>query len=360
MAARVAVIGSGIAGLSAADELMKAGSDVVVLEKEARVGGRMSNEMLGSLKVVTGASVLFGFYRDMRELIRETGLADRVVDYPDGEAATLVTAAGEFDVDASGSPLQLLRTRALGLPSKLRLPTLLPDLYDARRRTDPNMAHTAEHLDDESLAEYLPRKVGRDLLDNIVEPFFRANWNWEPENISKAYFVPLMAHLGGRLRPFTFHYVLKTPPPRFSRFYGRTHPSKLTIFSGHPGDPNVPGKAPHLYCELSPQAVVEYLERGKEGIDDYVRPYVRELYPELDDQIAEIHEQWWDTMLPTFPPGYIRDLAAFLRAQQRSPLPRLAFVGDYLSHAHTGGACASGVRTGRRLAQELRDGGAKG
>ena len=38
---RIAVIGAGIAGLTCAYELQKAGFDVVVLEKNSYVGGRM-------------------------------------------------------------------------------------------------------------------------------------------------------------------------------------------------------------------------------------------------------------------------------------------------------------------------------
>ncbi|MGV0800149.1 FAD-dependent oxidoreductase, partial [Mycolicibacterium elephantis] len=43
----VAVIGAGLAGLTAARELRRAGVDVVVLEARDRVGGRTLNHRLG-------------------------------------------------------------------------------------------------------------------------------------------------------------------------------------------------------------------------------------------------------------------------------------------------------------------------
>jgi monoamine oxidase len=68
---RVAVIGSGIAGLSAAHDLRKAGFEVVVLERDRIPGGRMADTMVGSLRVNTGASILFTFCHDMLPLVQE-------------------------------------------------------------------------------------------------------------------------------------------------------------------------------------------------------------------------------------------------------------------------------------------------
>jgi len=444
---RIAVIGSGISGLSAAYELHKTGAEVVVLESGDMPGGRMGDTLMGSFRVETGASVLFSFYDDMLELIRDVGIEDRVEPMAYGEASTVASAEGEYFINAGASALQLLRTPALSWRSKLRLPLLLPDIWRARKRTNPNLAHTAAHLDDESLADYLSRKVGGDFLENYIEPFFRANWNWEPENISKAYFLSLLPHIGGPLEVFTFkdgvglltrtlaarldvrlgstverirpqsdgkgrvveyrdaggeqrldanfvvvavqgnrvaniiadltpdereffgairytplgvvHYVLDRTPVPFDRFYARSHPSPFAIYVASPGDPSKPDVPPSLYCELTPQRVEEYMQRHSEkGLEAFVRPLAREMYPELDAQVTEAHEQWWDEMLPAFYPGYIRKMARFLESHEVSKR-EVVFCGDYLSHAHTGGACASGRRAARNLIAHWRLGAAE-
>jgi oxygen-dependent protoporphyrinogen oxidase len=68
----------------------------------------------------------------------------------------------------------------------------------------PKPRRNGHYLDGESLLSWATRRVGQDFLENILEPFFRVNWAWEPEDISKAYFLPLFAHSGGRTKVFTF------------------------------------------------------------------------------------------------------------------------------------------------------------
>ena len=52
LAADVAMVGAGLAGLSAAEALSDAGRSVIVLEADERVGGRTLNHDLGDGKVV--------------------------------------------------------------------------------------------------------------------------------------------------------------------------------------------------------------------------------------------------------------------------------------------------------------------
>jgi monoamine oxidase len=72
---RVVVVGAGLAGLVAADELARAGVEVVVLEARSRVGGRVWSERLPNGAVVEmGAEFILPGNTAIRELVGRFGL----------------------------------------------------------------------------------------------------------------------------------------------------------------------------------------------------------------------------------------------------------------------------------------------
>jgi monoamine oxidase len=71
----VAVLGAGLAGLSAARDLTRSGADVVVLEARERPGGRVEAVTLADGRVVQAGGEVFGHdHRAYRELVDELGL----------------------------------------------------------------------------------------------------------------------------------------------------------------------------------------------------------------------------------------------------------------------------------------------
>ena len=77
---RVVVVGAGIAGLSAAHDLIKAGADVIVLESEARAGGVIGTERPDNRWIVEGGPDSFlAADQDIPRLAGELGIPDRIV-----------------------------------------------------------------------------------------------------------------------------------------------------------------------------------------------------------------------------------------------------------------------------------------
>ena len=76
----IAVVGAGIAGLSAAWELARQGGDVTILDAEPRAGGVIVTERRDGFVVEGGPDGFLAAEPDIQDLAREIGIGDRLVD----------------------------------------------------------------------------------------------------------------------------------------------------------------------------------------------------------------------------------------------------------------------------------------
>src|SRR5256885_15753848 len=76
----VAVVGAGLAGLSAAWELSRAGADVVVLDARREPGGMIVTDRHGGFIVEGGPDGFLAAEPDIQELARHLGIEGRLVD----------------------------------------------------------------------------------------------------------------------------------------------------------------------------------------------------------------------------------------------------------------------------------------
>jgi oxygen-dependent protoporphyrinogen oxidase len=151
---KVAVIGAGIAGLSCAYELKKAGLDVVVIEKESFVGGRMAGRKKDGLMFDIGADHLCNLYYHMREYCEELGIPWQKMEFL------------KYGLFKDGEVVR--PTKAISAMAKLRL-TLQ---YLKRRKVKDffDLTHAA-HYDTENAREYMDKKIGKNATDYLVDSF---------------------------------------------------------------------------------------------------------------------------------------------------------------------------------------------
>ena len=198
---RTAVVGAGLAGLTAARELARAGHQVVVLEARDRVGGRVwSRELDNGAIVEMGAEFLLPGNTAVRELAQEYGLRfwDKGMRYgqreprgADTDAAELVAAAGVVEralqtVDSDMSARRFLES--LDIPAGAREALLARVEISSANSVDLVAARDLAglaHVDDDPAPSIaggngrLPRALAEELGDalHLGSPVQRIAWS---------------------------------------------------------------------------------------------------------------------------------------------------------------------------------------
>jgi len=195
---RVVVIGAGIAGLAAAHRLVeetKAKSielDVLLMEKENRLGGTILTEKHEGFVIEGGPDCFLSEKPWALDLAERIGITDRV----DG---TVEKNKGVFMM--WGSKLHPLPEGVfLMVPTKL-MPLFTSSLLSWRGKLrmalEPFVSKRTGGKE-ESLAEFVTRRLGREALERIAEPLVAGIHAGEPEGMSLEASFPRFKQLEDR------------------------------------------------------------------------------------------------------------------------------------------------------------------
>ena len=159
----VAIVGGGIAGLSAAYDLQARGLSVRVLEASARVGGVIATERFDGWVIDGGPDSLLVQKPAAVTLCRELGIADQLLSTLTPRTA-FVLRDGRLHAIAEGSFLgfpitfgALARSRLFSLAGKARM---AGEVIVPRRTID----------EDESIGAFVSRRFGREAVDYLADP----------------------------------------------------------------------------------------------------------------------------------------------------------------------------------------------
>ena len=151
---RVAVVGGGVAGLTAAYELGQAGVDVLVLEGSDRVGGKLRLAEVDGVTLDVGAEALLARRSEATDLCAAIGLGDAIV-----HPATLSAAIWTRDA------LRPMPPTVMGIPADIDA-LMASGIVERPPVSRPAPAPA----DDVSVGEFVRDRVGEEVLERLVEP----------------------------------------------------------------------------------------------------------------------------------------------------------------------------------------------
>ncbi|MFF9376553.1 protoporphyrinogen oxidase [Streptomyces griseoluteus] len=176
----VVVIGAGVAGLAAAHRALARGARVTVLEATDRVGGKLLPGEIAGLRVDLGAESMLARRPEAVGLAREVGLGDRL--RPPSTATASIWTRDALRPMPKG--------HVMGVPgTAAALSGLLSAEGLARIERDAELPPT-EVGDDVAVGEYVAARMGREVVDRLVEPLLGGVYAGDAYRLSLRSAVP--------------------------------------------------------------------------------------------------------------------------------------------------------------------------
>ncbi len=181
---KIIIIGGGIAGLAAAVHL-KAGAkahdkqvEVLLLEKNGRVGGKILTEQHGKFLIEGGPDSFLPEKVWTVNLARHLGLDSEMLPSNDQFKGTYIYSGKELHSLPEGVMLMvptafrpMMKSKLISWPGKIRMGM---EIFVPKRKI----------MEDESLASFVTRRLGRECLEKIAEPLVAGIHTSNPINMS--------------------------------------------------------------------------------------------------------------------------------------------------------------------------------
>ena len=167
---KIAVVGGGVSGLTAAYELGRAGADVLLLEGSDRLGGKLRLAEVDGVTLDVGAEALLARRPEATDLCAEIGLGDAIV-HPETTSAAIWTRGA----------LRPMPRTVMGIPADVDA-LMASGIVERPPVSRPAPVPT----DDVSVGEFVRDRVGDEVLDRLVEPLLGGVYAGHADDLSLA------------------------------------------------------------------------------------------------------------------------------------------------------------------------------
>ncbi|MGD2216904.1 MAG: protoporphyrinogen oxidase [Gemmatimonadales bacterium] len=226
---RVAVVGGGIAGLAAAYELTLQARErnlslsLDLFESAERLGGSILTERVDDYVLDAGPDALLTLKPWGLELCREIGLEAEIIPTQDEHRGVALYSRGRLRSLPYGTGSNAVRkiraymaSGVVSWPAKLRMAA---DLVLPR----------GAQKEDESMADFFGRRLGREAVERIVDPLIAGIYSGDPDKLSIYSTFPRFPQMVARQRSILLS-LLRAP--QSTRSGGRTLPIFCSLRDG--------------------------------------------------------------------------------------------------------------------------------
>ncbi len=189
MVKRIAIVGGGISGLTAAFYLEKARAsgaelECTLFESGQQLGGSLSSDRVEGCLVEAGPDSFLTEKPWALTLCQDLGIADQLIGSNDRQRKTYIFVKGQLVVMPEG--LMFL------VPTKL-VPTALSPLFSwtTKIRMARELLHPPRAMhDDETVAELVERHFGAEVVDRLADPLLSGVYGGDASKLSARAVLP--------------------------------------------------------------------------------------------------------------------------------------------------------------------------
>ena len=225
---RAVIIGGGISGLSVAYYLTREVArsevdiEVTLIEKGKRFGGCIVTEKVDGFIIEGGPDCFLSEKPWALQLCEDLGLGDRLLCTNEENRKVFILSRGRLHELPEGFMLMIptsftpfLKSSLISLPGKLRMAM---DLFLPRKRSG----------EEESLAQFVRRRLGNEALEKIAEPLVAGIHAGTPETMSLSSTFPRFIQLEEEYRSLILAMLARKKMAR--EFAQRRSGTKRTMF----------------------------------------------------------------------------------------------------------------------------------